>query len=423
MILQQRWVVRLIALLILYVLVIHVIPQNTSQPEPNNNVVRPLVNPVQLMYQTKEQAAIDGWTSAGLQQVGEARLKLGDVAGAIAAWEAAEIASRELAQGYITLERWPEAINALQQIVAADSDDNWARDHLTRLLMVADLTYAEEHLRVLARIPEYGEMSADLLVILRDETDPSRIAMRSGLLYMNKGMWPQAEYAFRGAQVDHPEAQALLALVCSKQGKQAERDMQEAIDRAGNQHAIRYVQGLYLRERLDYTGSLVALTQAVSLNPLNPAYYAELSNTNRLLFNYENAERWLQMAVAVSDNALPFQQRLAQFYAEEGYRLSPDRLGALQGSQDFLPLDPEIMAQFGWALQTMGDSDGAAAQIEAALALAPDDPSALYYKARLLAATGDLQQAVTLMEQVAGAVSDYANIAQQQIDEWTVGLP
>ena len=129
------------------------------------------------------------------------------------------------------------------------------------------------------------------------------------------------------------------------------------------------------------------------------------------------------MAVAVSDNAPEFQQLLAQFYAQEGYRLSPDRLEVMQGSQDFLPPDPEIMAQFGWALQTMGDSDGAADQIEAALALAPGDSAALYYKARLLAATGDLQQAVTLMEQVAESVSDYADVAQEQIDEWTVGLP
>ena len=258
MILQQRWVVRLIALLILYVLVVYFIRQNTSQsqPEPTNDIALPLVNPVQLLYQTEEQAALDGWTSESLQQVGDARFVLGDIAGAVAAWEAAEVASHDLAQGYMLLECWPEAIDTLQQLVTADSDDDWARDHLVRLLMVSDPSSAEEHLRILARIPTYGEMAAELLAILTNETDSSRIALRSGLLYMNEETWAQAEYAFRTAQADHPEAQAFLALVRVKQGKQAEDDMQAAIDRAGDQHEVRYAQGLYLRERPGLCGQL-----------------------------------------------------------------------------------------------------------------------------------------------------------------------
>src|SRR5690606_13586201 len=121
----------------------------------------------------------------------------------------------------------------------------------------------------------------------------------------------------------------------------------------------------------------------------------------------QNAERWLRVAVEISEGAAHFQQRLALFYAETAYNLDAGGLTTLQDSTVLLPNDPDVRAGFGWALHTMGDSEAGLLQLDRALEIAPNHPRALLYKARIWLETGNMEGAVRLLTLVAAGESAY----------------
>ena len=116
----------------------------------------------------------------------------------------------------------------------------------------------------------------------------------------------------------------------------------------------------------------------------------------------------------VSDDAPEFQELLATFYAEAGYVRPPGRL-------EYVPDDPDLLSGFGWSLYVTGDTEGALENLEAALALAPENPQALYYKARILVETGQNDQALPLLEILAAFESVYSDWANVQLRSLKTG--
>jgi tetratricopeptide (TPR) repeat protein len=100
--------------------------------------------------------------------------------------------------------------------------------------------------------------------------------------------------------------------------------------------------------------------------------------------------------------------------------LDADSLHQLSG---VVPNDPDILAGFGWALHTMGDTAGGLAEIQTALSLAPDNPQALYNKARIFVETGKPEEALPLLQRVVGSNSEYTEPAQQVLDLLQAGAP
>jgi tetratricopeptide (TPR) repeat protein len=384
---------------------------------------------VQELYALEASAARDGvWTADMHRRAGDLLVAVGDLNAAVIHWEAAHPTdaslNRRLAQSYLDLQRWDAAADALNRALKLDAGDSWSHYQLGLLLAAFDPDRATDHLRAAAQNTQYRETALGLLETILTEPqnyDPSEApgAMRAGLMLARHRHWPQAELAFRyAAAVNHPypEALAYVGLARHRQGKDGAMWFHQAAAFGPNHPPVYYLNGLHLRELGDYMASLRSFAQAAALHPDNPAYYAELGNAYWLLFNYEEAEYWLRMAVAASNNAPEFQTLLAVFYAEEGYNLSPEYLEVMQQTRDQLPSDPDLIAGFGWTLHTLGDTASGLTEIDAALALDPDSAVALYYKARILIETNDLSAVQSLLRRVADSDTPYALDAEHLLD-------
>jgi tetratricopeptide (TPR) repeat protein len=258
-----------------------------------------------------------------------------------------------------------------------------------------------------------------LLDVLADAQGDPLVAMPVGFALAQAELWPYAELAFQHAtnvNPDYAEAQAYVGLARDRQGKDGDAWVARALTLDQQSDTVRFIQGLHLRQKQDFAGSLEAFVLAVALNPQNPAYYAELGTAYRLADDMDNAERWLQVAVDVSNRDPRFQQLLALFYADEEYQLNDGGLALLESLTQAMPDDLDVQAGFGWALYQAGDPQGALAQLDGILERVPDHARSLYYKATIWLETDHLDRAIPLFEQVATQPSPFQEEARRIIE-------
>lgn len=379
----------------------------------------------QALYLVEAQAAASGWTPALQRQAGDLWDAAGDPDRALVFWSAlradgvADVAlARRLAQGYVDLQRWPEATQALDDLLTLDPDDAWAHLQLGMIRLAFDADTATTHLRAALTEPGYEATARALLSAGRERPDlPS--GMAAGLMLAALEQWPYAELAFRhvaDVAAPYPVALAYTALARDRQGKPAERWMADALRLAPDDALVRFLQGLHLRAIGDNVGSVEALGRAVALDPENPAYHAELSSAYRLIGELHLAEYWLQSAVRVSSDDARFVDLLAQFYADEAAHLTDDGVDALAEAASAADGDATLQAGFGWALYRAGRVDEALAAFDAALEAAPDDARALYYKGRVLVETGATDDGAEFLRRAAESDTPWAADAQALLD-------
>lgn len=372
---------------------------------------------MQALYQLEAQAAREGWSPQALRQAGDLWAAAGDLSRALPYWEAVWAADsadsellRRLSRAYIDQQRWSQALDSLRQLAQSLPDEGWAHYQLGLIRAAFDPKTAEGHLRTAARTPTYAESAISLLNVLVDDSQDTSLSVRVGLALVEQGLWPYAELALDHA-VDLGEADAAalayLGLARDQQGKSGESRIMQAVALEPQNALVRYLEGLHWRSVGDDEASLEALRQGTLLAPDNPALYAELGEAYQRVGDLQNAERWLRVAVEMSEGDAHFQQRLALFYAETAYNLDAGGLTTLQDSTVLLPNDPDVRAGFGWALHTMGDSEAALVQLDRALEIAPNHPRALLYKARIWLETGNMEGAVRLLTLVAAGESAY----------------
>lgn len=374
---------------------------------------------VAALYRVEAEAAHDGWTPARHRRAGDARRTLGDLPGAVAHWSLAAgddpARLEQLARAYVTLEHWPDALDTLDRLVALEPGHRWARWQLGMLLAAFDPWQAEAHLRQAAREPVYAAESRALIDVLTSDPADPLISMRVGLALAERRRWSLAEQAFQqAARVGHPypEALAYVALARERQSKDGSRWMRQALTLGVDVPQVQFIHGLQRRAAGEYESSRDAFIQAVRLDPNNPAYFSELGTAYHLLFDYERAQRWLRLAVQLSGDDPRFQERLAVFYAQEGYHLPAVDVDYLRQSVDTLPPDPDLLAGLAWTLYSTGDSGRALAQLELALVLDLNHPQALYYTAQILLARDDISAARPLVERLARLDSPHAEWAE-----------
>ena len=365
-------------------------------------------------YDIQVQAVQHGWTPELHHQMGDQLAASGDWIGAVAHWENANLQAADdlakLVEGYFVLQRWDDSISLLRQIITLEPENTWAQFYLGQLIAAANPLEAETYLIAAQRSNTYSQQATDLLNVLQENFAPLRV----GLWFSQNEQWDLAEYAFRHAALLGDEvAPAYVALAREQQNKSGADWMTYALEIAPQNAQVYYVYGLYLRRLGDTETSVSALEAAVTFDPLNPAYYAELATAYRLIGSYFKAEGMLRLAVDYSGHDPLFEELLAVFYAEEGYQLTDDRLAQLQQSQANLPPDPALRASFGWTLHSLGDSEAGLIEVDAALALEPDNPLALYYKAQILIETNNLEAALPIIEQLAAGNSEFATWASE----------
>lgn len=269
--------------------------------------------PLQALYQLEAQAARVGWTPENRRLAGDLWRRAGDLSRAVANWEgAAQDAAvlRDRAQAYIELQRWADADDALSRLLAilpsGATDRYWAQFQLGLIRAAYDPSGAAELLR--AAQPAYGDTAIRIVPILEGTSDPIRI----GVALADAELWAYAELAFSTSP--DPLALAYGALARDMQGKDGGIWIASALAIAPDDPQVHFIHGLHLRHSFDFAGSLAAITQAVALDPENPALYAELGRAYQLTDDLVSAERWLKFAVSLDSS---FQVSLDAFYEDE----------------------------------------------------------------------------------------------------------
>lgn len=403
-------------------------PQSTPTSSQDTDLIlenRQQGRTIQALYQVEAQAAREGWTAALARSAGDLARELGDMSNAVAYWEIAlsmqpqdATLLRQIAQANIDLQRWAEAADTLERLVEAAPDEAWGHYQLGLLRAPIDPTSAIEHLQIAASSSSFVEVSLALRNLLQNNPSDTLLSMRVGLLFMDNQLWSHAELAFSqtAAAAFGPllaEAIAYTGLARDNQGKDGSSWITQAVTLAPENARVRYVQGLHLRIVRDNRGSLEVLLQAVSLEPDNPAYCVELSTAYHLVDDLPNAVLWLEQALILSNNAPEFQRLLALFYAEEAITLTALGFDVQGELSNLTPDDPDVLAELGWSLYTVGDAIGAQNQFTAALAIDAQNPRALYYRALIFVADGKDFAAVPLLQIVAASDSEFAAEAQR----------
>jgi tetratricopeptide (TPR) repeat protein len=382
---------------------------------------------MQALYDVETLAALSGWTPEWQRQAGDLWRDMGDLTRAVPCWEAAAGENstdagllRDLAQAYVDLGRWADASEALKELAALSPQDGWANYQLGLILAAYDPRSAAAYLQIAAQSKSYSDISNALIAVLQTDPADPLIGIRVGAALEDRELWAYAELAFEQAaavQQPFPEAAASIGLARDRQGKDGSQWIQQAVALAPDNPQVLYLQGLHLRAMKDYDQSLAVLLQAVRLAPDNPAISAEVGSAYRLLGDLSQAEHWLQAAVQLSGDDPKFRTLLALFYADEAGNLTPAGLDTLRRTSVLLPNDPDVRAGFGWALYSMGQTEQGLAEIEIALKIAPDNPRALFYKAKILIAQNQKEAALPLLKRVVELKSYFAADAQQILDE------
>jgi tetratricopeptide (TPR) repeat protein len=281
--------------------------------------------PFQALYQIEYNAAQFGWTATLSRQAGDLWHSLGDVSRAVTHWEGAvrldpanATLARHLAQGYIALQQWSQAVVALNRVVELN-DDNWSHFQLGLLQAAFNPQRAVAHLRLAARDPQFEALNDELSPLLNMTLPDSTIIMRIGVILAAHDHWDYAEHVFQYAASlvqPFPEALAYIGLARDRQGKNGTDFIMQAVNHAPTNAQVRYLQGLHLRLTSDEQGGLEAFQQAATLDPINPAYAAELAFAYQQLGSAVQAEYWFKAAVALSNNDLRFQKLLDDFYSQ-----------------------------------------------------------------------------------------------------------
>ncbi len=319
-----RWIRALAMRAFLLALTLPLLASTTPPPPPVSAIANNMnaKRPMQALYQIEALAAQSGWTADLARSAGDIWEALNDLPRAVSYWEIAlrfqptdAQLTRRLAQAYLDLARWSQAVITLSNLLKV-SDDNWAHFQLGILQGVLDSASAAEHFRLAARDPQYQSVATELLALQNEVADLNHV-MHMGAILSATNQWPAAEYVFQFASSlspATPEALAYFGLARDQQGKDGHIQIEQAVALAPDNAQVRYVQGLHLHIVQDDNASLLALQDAARLDPLNPAYAAELATAYDRTGDAVQAEYWYKAAVTLSNNDPRFQALLTAFY-------------------------------------------------------------------------------------------------------------
>lgn len=396
----------------------------TAQPTPDHQTLivqsRNQNRWMQTLYHIETQALASGWTPDLYRQAGDVWWEMGDISRAIPYWSGALESIndvdllRTVANSYINLGEWTLARQTLEKLLKLKPDDEWSNYQMGMILAAFNPIKSKLFFDA---VPLESPFSQTVVAVRNElSTDPSDplISFRVGLTLVNLKQWDYAELAFEHASdISYPNPQALayLGWVKSRQGKDGSPWVDLATSLAPEDPEVWYLRGLHFRAIADYVESLDAISQSVLLAPNNAGLYAELGTAFGLVGNVEQAEYWLDYAVDASANTPEYQQILENFYIETAY-VSPAKIIDSLATSALDSNNPDLLAAYGWALHSSGNSDDGLEQIDRALELDPNNPRALLDKARILLETERQAEAVPILEHVAQTYTPFGQEAQ-----------
>ncbi|MEO1288467.1 MAG: tetratricopeptide repeat protein [Chloroflexota bacterium] len=374
------------------------------------------------LYQLEAEAHSIGWTAQSHIRAGNLWRDMGDLGRALPHWEAAILEEpspnllRQIAAIYLERGEWSIAWERIQVLLDLAPNNAWGLYHGGMIIAPSDPTVAFGYLgRVAVLDNDFAPVAQMVLDVIGDTQTSSDVILRVGIELARAEEWSLAENAFQYASdLYYPfaEATAYVGFMRILQGKNGEATITEAIMLDSTNPDMHYIAGIYWRSAGDFSRSEASLIDAIILDPNNPTYHAELGNTYRAMGNFLDAEVWLQTAVIVSNDDPLFVAERNDFYENAPLDRTQTVIGLAPDSELAQEIDPSALSASGWASHVRGDSASGLALIEQALIIDPDNPRALFDKARVLLETNRTEQALPLLQQLADGNSVFAGLAQ-----------
>jgi Flp pilus assembly protein TadD len=376
------------------------------------------------LYHIESETALNGWTAQDFIREGNLWRDMGDVNRALPYWEAAAAQEpspnllRQIADIYLQRGEWGLALERIQSLLLLAPNDIWALYYGGLLLAPSDPTGAYPYLaRIASSTSPDATVAAELTNLIgTNPTDPE-IALGVGAILATAEEWSLAENAYQYAAnwyYPFPEASAYVGLMRAQQGKNGDDWINEALRLAPDSVVVQSVAGVYWRAVGEFALSESAFITAIILDPQKPSLYAELGLSYWAMGNRTEAEVWLQTAQLLAPDEPNIQAVLDKFYDEDTLLVSSPLLAFSEGTVG--TDDPAVISANGWALHINGDSVAGLTMVEQALSEDPENPRALFDKARILQETGRSEEARPIFEQLAAGDSPFAAIASRLLE-------
>ena len=377
------------------------------------------------LYHLEADATFNGWTVDAHIRAGNLWRDMGDRTNALPHWEAANANHpnanllRQIAEIYIERGEWGTAWERINTLLELAPNDAWSLYHAGLILAPSDPVTAYGYLGQVAALDnEFSETAQNTLNAIGETETNSDVILRVGTSLASAEEWSLAENAYQyAADVYYPfaEATAYVGLMRILQGKNGEAWISEALALDDSNANIHYIAGIYWRSAGEFLLSENELIQAVLLQPDNPTFHTELGNTYRAMGNPLDAEIWLQTAVIISNEAPLMVEALESFYEEDEAFLNSQPLSDFETNNSDT-VDPAAISANGWALHILGNTEDGLDLINQVLAADPDNPRALFDKARIFLDTDRADEAIPLLDRLIDSNSSFARPAQNMID-------
>ena len=305
-----------------------------------------------------------------------------------------------LAQTATDHQDWPSAASALLGLTIAHPDDPVP---LYRLGLVETLDLPQYALGTLTRVGAMGSSyarPASLLeenVALRVVESPDKVYARLGIIYISLGEFELAETALTRAHDANPayaEALGYLAYSRARLGRPALGAIHEALGLSPADPILHYLAGLILKQDNRLDDARAEFETAYDLDPTDPAFAVEIASIHRAEHAEAYAEIWLEEAVRLAPGDIQFKLLLAEFYADDNYRVKEAGLPLAEQLVADNPDNAEAHAVLGWDVFQLGDTSRALLELDKAAQLDPNLVRAQLHLGIVTESTGDTTQAI-----------------------------
>ena len=346
----------------------------------------------------KQAAQLLLWRSDLWEKAGIAAATHGSVNEAIEFFKQAPTLSAEgrmwLGYSYYKIGEFSSAIHALEESLQLEPSSsaynllaliyrqqkNWAAERATlenQLLLDVGDVYARYRLGLLLTVlaPEQALTNLMLASSLNPEFDPAVQTLRAALnlsatqpdasqqmVTIGRALglvqeWDLAFAAFENAitlNAENAEAWAWLGEAEQHIGQDGRVELDQAVTLDHTSVVVRALRGLYWNRQKKYPQMLAEYLLAARYEPANPAWQAEIGNAYTLHGDLAAALTAYQHATELAPNESTYWRLLAVFCAENGVQVEDVGLPAAQKAVALAPQDPSALDTLGWSYLSTG---------------------------------------------------------------------
>jgi tetratricopeptide (TPR) repeat protein len=332
--------------------------------------------------------------------------KIGDSSSAALAYqkglqvnESAELFAG-LAMVYRSQKNWQAECAALKNQSRLNPGDAYVHYRLGMLLAVLDPAHSLTELQAASELNPNADSAVKTvraaLYVSATQADPSQQMLTIGRGLGLVKEWDLAIAAFEKATVSDPknaDAWAWLGEAKQQLDQDGSKELDTALTLNPSSVIVHALRGLYWNRKSNYPKMLAEYTQAASIDPVNPAWQAEIGNAFANKGDLAAAFDAYQHAIELAPKDSTYWRLLAVFCAENNIHLEDAGLPAAKKAVELSPKDPNSLDALGWLYLATGRYANAEQVLKDTVTRFPDHLPAHIHLAMTYLAQGNRKDA------------------------------